>query len=452
MIGSRLSAAALWLAATAGIAAQGGTANPSGADGRVTRLAELALTLTLPPLEGLSPAGTNRWRGRLGTSQVEIALRTLAQSKFGFAEPEDVLDSGPSFWSDPAQQRNAPGTRRAFSGPYGYASCAAWERMELRSRDGATLVGLRFLLGGLLPEAGYWITLEASPPPSPENEELLLEFLEQGIVYDGVVRDHRWSEEEARARWLRDAPPATHEDLEILRTPHYLVLTNSGGGKAFARKMEECHDAIREVFPFDDVPGRRLLPVFLFRTSDQYFDFYAAIAEIERKVAERSKGHAWMDYYATWYDAPGDPVHIHEATHQIFSNRLALGGGGSWFQEGVAEYMSSKPGERSAAASAVKRGKHMPLAEFVTIPSLLMSADENAPGGDVAGDHYKQAALLIEFLRESKWARDRFPSFLTRVGRLPRGDRAEIEGAIATLYDTDLAGLEQRWVEYCRKR
>ncbi|NOT30962.1 MAG: hypothetical protein HOP15_10990 [Planctomycetes bacterium] len=418
----------------------------------MARIAELALTLTLPPLDGLSPAGANRWRGQLGASQVEIALRTLPSETYDFAEPESVLDHGPSAWSKPEWQRNDPGTRRALAGPFGYASYAVYERTELQRRDDGTRVGLRFLLGGLLKEVGYWITLEASPPPTSAGEAQLVEFLTHGIVYDGEVREHRWSEDEAYTRWLRDAPAEAREDYKVIRTAHYLVLTNSDGGKAFAKKMEECHAAILAVYPFDDVPGRRLLPVFLFRTADQYFDFYARIAEIPREDAERSKGHAWRDYYATWYEAPGDPVHVHEATHQIFANRLGLGGGGSWFQEGVAEYMSSKSGERSAAAGQVKRGQHVALAQFLAIPSLLMSSDKEAPGGDQAGDHYKQAAVLIEFLRESKWAGDKFPAFLTRIGRLPSGKLGPLEEALAELYGVDLAGLEQRWAEYCKKR
>jgi len=248
-------------------------------------------------------------------------------------------------------------------------------------------------------------------------------------------------------------PIVVRDKLEpLIRTAHYIVLTNSSGGPTFGKKMEECFAAIRKVYPFDDVPGRRLLPVFLFRTKDEYNQFYAQIARITMEQADRSKGHSWRDYYATYYDAPGDPVHIHEATHQIFKSRLFLGGGGSWFQEGVAEYMSTKPGDRSAVAGQVKKQKHVPLTEFIAIESLLMSSDGDAPMGDQAVAGYEQAALLIEFLRESKWAKDKFPAFLQRVGRVPSQNRAEIEAAFEDIYGVGLAGLEERWVEYCKKR
>lgn len=441
------------LVLVAGLLAPFARAAWQSSDPHVVRLDEFALTLHLPPLEDLASPGSNRWRGRLATSQVEIALRTIPSDKYELHEPEDVLDAGPSFWRNPEHARNDPGARRAMAGPFGYAPYAAYERTELASRDGSAKASLRFLFGGLLANAGYWITLEATPPPPAEAEAVLFEFLAKGVVYDGPLRTFTWTDEEARARWERDAPVLVRDKLEpLIRTAHYIVLTNSSGGATFGKKMEECFAAIRKVYPFDDVPGRRLLPVFLFRTEDEYEQFYARMAGISMDEAGQSKGHAWRDYYATYYDAPGDPVHVHEATHQIFSNRLGLGGGGSWFQEGVAEYMSSKPGDRSAVAGQVKKQKHVPLARFTAIESLLGSSDEDAPGGDVAVDHYHQAALLIEFLRESKWAKDRFPAFLQRVGRIPGQNQAEIEAALEDVYGVDLAGLEERFVEYCKKR
>jgi hypothetical protein len=427
--------------------------NAQAGDPRVVRLDDLALTLTLPPLENLASPGPNRWRGHLSGSQVEITLKTVPSDKYRLVEPEDVLDAGPSFWRSPEHERNDPGARRAMAGSFGWVPYAAYERTELASRDGSTKVSLRFLLGGLLADAGYWITLEASPPPASEAEAQLFAFLSKGIAYDGPLRESTWTDEEARARWDRDAPVMVRDKLEpLIRTAHYIVLTNSSGGATFGRKMEECFAAIRKVYPFDDVPGRRLLPVFLFRTEDEYNQFFSRIAGISMAEAERSKGHAAGDYYATYYDAPGDPVHVHEATHQIFSNRLGLGGGGSWFQEGVAEYMSSKPGDLSAVAGLVKKQKHVPLSEFIAIESLLMSSDEDAPMGDQAEASYEQAALLIEFLRESKWAKDKFPAFLQRIGRIPEKNKTEIEAALQSIYGVNVAGLEERWVEYCKKR
>jgi len=184
--------------------------------------------------------------------------------------------------------------------------------------------------------------------------------------------------------------------------------------------------------------------VFLFQTSAEYREFYERSLGVDDEGG--SKGLASRDYYATWNEVIGDPVHLHEATHQIFRQRLGLGGGGDWFQEGVAGYVTSKPAERAAVAAAFKKQAPVPLAELVRTQSVPCSTA--ALGGDRAG----QAALVIEFLRESKWAKDRFPAFLQRVGRIPDRNHAEVEDALAEVYGVDLAGLEERWVEYLKKR
>jgi hypothetical protein len=256
-------------------------------------------------------------------------------------------------------------------------------------------------------------------------------------------------------RWKESVPNSDKTKLEeTLRTAHYIILTNSSGGKLFAKKMEECYDAIKKVYPFDEVAGRRLMPVFLFQDPDEYFAYFAKACDSTIEMARRSKGVSYRDFYATWYEAPGDPVHVHEATHQIFRNRLGLGGGGSWFQEGVAEYMSTKDNERGSAARAVKKGRHTPMAEFVKVQSLLFSTEkkESTSGESEASSQYEQAALVVEFLRQSKFGKDKFQDYIHAVGIVPRNDVSAIEAALKKVYGVDIAGLERELVEYCKKR
>lgn len=194
------------------------------------------------------------------------------------------------------------------------------------------------------------------------------------------------------------------------------------------------------------------MPVFLFRTPDHYYDYYVQIAKTSRESAEKSAGHAWKDYYATWYEAPNDPTHIHEMTHQIFSNRLRLTGAGSWFQEGVAEYMETVPNERNEAARLVKDGDSTPLRELVVLESLLGSSTSDARGRGGAGEHYKQAALLIEFLRESQFGKGKFGKFLDTMGKVPDSDVEAIEAAFQSVYGVGIDAVETEWREYCAKR
>ena len=172
----------------------------------------------------------------------------------------------------------------------------------------------------------------------------------------------------------------------------------------------------------------------------------------KRDQAAASKGHAWRDYYATYYDSPNDPVHIHEATHQIFANRLGLHGGGSWFQEGVAEYMSERYSQiRSDARNMIKSGDYVPFGKFMVVPSLLHSnTGSNRRGGSQASNQYAQAASIIAFLAKSKFGKDRFQEFVHAIGSVRRGDLKSIEQRLGAIYGVDIAGLEAEWKGYWR--
>ncbi|MHC4837457.1 MAG: hypothetical protein ACYTF3_04640 [Planctomycetota bacterium] len=413
--------------------------------------------LTVELTEGLTPVGVQtlsdsmtlqRWQAKAGEHDLHFSLVVVPRQEWGLHDAIDVLDNiafnrrrgekGAAFRLEDST---------AVAGPYGTlpfgatATAAMWDVTER--------VGTEFFLAGLTEDKGWSLRLRCTPLPDEATKEAIARFLAEGVRYAGPTEDPEWTEEEALARWERDSPPEVRGDMEIFRTAHYIIFTNSSSGKKFAKKMEECYEAIQETYPFEEVEGRKLMPVFLFRTREEYIDYYARIADISRERAANSKGHAWKDYYATYYDSPVDPVHIHEATHQIFKNRLKLGGGGSWFQEGVAEYMSTSRNERKGyARNAARRGGFTPFREFVVIPSLLQSAGKSSAGEDLAGNHYAQAASIIEFLRDSKFGRDGFPRFLREVGSVRRGDLQAIEAAVQRVYEVDLEGLQAEWIEY----
>jgi hypothetical protein len=402
---------------------------------REVRLEEFALTLALPPLQGLSEPGTQRWQGTLGASRVELAFKTLPIEKYGFVEPEDVLDIGPSHWSQPEQARNDPAQRRLLPGAFGHAAYAAFERTLLRRNAEDAAHALRFQLGGLLEHHGYWLTLEATPPPTDAEESVLEEFFLRGIRYDGPVRDSRWTAAEAEARWRRDAPLHLAEELEPpTRTAHYLVLTNSKAGAAFARKLEEAYTAVQKALPFPEISTRRLLPVFLFRSAEEYLEFTAN--SLRGRGAEDSRGHAARDYYATWNDSPADPVHRRGAARQLLSVRLAVGGGVPWLLDGLATALATKPSERAREKDAVS----VPMSEVVK------------RGLAIEGALAAQVASFLDFLREEKALRAQFPAFVARAGRLPKNDLPGLERLLQELYGCDLATLERRWIEGNGKR
>lgn len=430
-----------------------------------TPVGDLGITLAFPTQFEFAASASLRehevaaWRGKLGEKRLELVVSVPLQANL--REPTDVTERARfNLPRDPRKPHDEPrwDSHELISGKFGFVPYASLATRAIRVEGRTDVATLMYYLGGLLETRGYLIVVTLSPAPNKDEDSLVRKFLAQGVAYSGPVREFRWTDEEAHKRW-RDAVPDSDKKprlLEtILRTDHYVILTNSSGGKQFAKKMEECYAKIRSVYPFQDAPGQRLMPVFLFQMPDEYYDFFVKAFDAPLEQARKSKGVAWRDFYATSYEAPNDPVHIHEATHQIFANRLHLWGGGSWFQEGVAEYIETSENERNEAARLVREGQHMPLAEFMQIESLLFSPkDEEADprGGNRASDHYKQAALIIEFVRESKFGKAKFLEWLHAIGNVKRNDVEAIEAATRAVYGVDLAGFEKEFVAYCKKR
>ena len=446
-------------ALSTGLAAQedAAAAGPE-ASARRHRFEDLALEIELPPLAGMRASPVRggqlrgRWGGELDGREWVISLVELPRQEWGFTDPADVIDN------IAFNARKAPGgehfefdERGFLEGPFGALAYGAFGASS--DWEGTERVRSHFYFGALVEQRSYSLRVQLEPKADEQARERVMAFFRDGVRYTGPTEDPEWTDEEVEDRWQRDAPAEFRGKFKFFRTEHYLILTNSSSGKLFGKKMEECYDRIQETYPFEEIPGRKLMPVFVFRTKDEYVDYYAKIAGTSKESAARSKGHAWKDYYATYYDSPNDPVHVHEATHQIFSNRLGLTGGGSWFQEGVAEYMSTSHNERKAfAKGAAKRGEYTPFADFVGIASLLGSSggEKNVKGGTVAGGHYTQAASIVAFLRESKWGREKFAEYLRAVGSAKRG-RASVDRAVRSVYGVGLEELEAEWVKYWKK-
>ena len=441
----------------------GKTAVPAEAAGQVEKVDALGLTLTIPleitQLRALPPDEPSSqrkagWSGTLGTQEVWIYVYGMPREEFGYLEPDDVsegirdsfrLNQDPEFRFDETE---------IVRGPFGHASYASLGFGPLHERETKSVTGTFFVLAGLGEAHGYAIEVESKPVLEGPSTAVVLDFLRKGVSCSAKPRDPRWTNEEVEARWLKDAPPALAKKREKpVRTKHYVFLSNTDAAKQMGSYMEKFYSRIQELYPFPEVEGRRLLPVFLFRNPEEYHAFFVSAFQSTLEEARKSKGVAWRDFYATYYDAPQDPVHIHEATHQIFANRLHLGGGGSWFQEGVAEYASTSASDRTDASNLVKKGRHRKLVEFVTVESLLFStSDEDKRSDDRASSGYSQAALLIEFVMESKWSKAKFQDWLHALGKCPSNDLAAIEQAMQKTLGVDLAGFEQKWIEYCKDR
>ncbi len=264
---------------------------------------------------------------------------------------------------------------------------------------------------------------------------------------DFVYNDPRWSEHMVGQR-VEATFREEWGEVEVLRSDHYIVFTNSSAGDRYSGTMEDIYDKFIKEFPFEAPEDAVLMPVFLFKTKDQYDQFYADIAGISVAEAARSGGHAWRDYYATYYQAPRDPVHYHEGAHQLVHNRLRIRGGGSWFQEGMAVYFEGTifAGEDPAKGmkGMVRSERHLPLPEFFKLPSLLYSSGTDQEA-DLAHRRYQQAGAVIKFFREGQYA-EHFDEMLAQV----KAGRSW-DSIFGQLFRTNADELEQQFVEYYSK-
>jgi hypothetical protein len=401
------------------------------ADGRV--ILDLA---SLPALDRRADTDDQLkayWLGQWSGSEVSIELRVFPAKEYQIQEPEEVTHLLAAGYADPKQKGDPAfdySVTEIATGPYGRAPIASL--CQGRLPNPTKNEGEVYVLGSVLETAAYGLALEARPALDDATREQVLAFLRKGVKARCRTMDPNWTDEEVATRW-------GGKPTKVFRTEHYVVMTNASAGNLFAKKMEECYSKIREVFPFAEVPGRRLMPVLLFRNPDEYEKYCRVVAEMNRDEARATKGHAWKDYYATYYDSPNDPVHIHEATHQIFENRLFLSGGGSWFQEGVAEYMCTNGSARRTCAR--------PLATKEVGPGLAaLVRHEQLPGDD-----YLMAASIIEFLRESKDVREKFPVFLRRVGGLRENTPDAVVRTLESVYGTTLKDIEAGWIKYWKR-
>ncbi len=397
--------------------------------------------------------------GIAGTSRLHLAFYLPPNPA---AEPDGALRDTVFAYSQDKDNPYRFGDFAYLSGAFGSAPYLASVRAG--KQVGTDTVGELHLLAGLTERGAYICELSVEPVPSGDLAAAVAAFLKQGLAYQGPLRDPEWTEEEVEKRILEDFPESVREARQqVVRTKHYIVLGNSSGAKAFGREIEEHYQRIQATFPFPEIEGRRLMPVYLFRNRADYIEFYVHITggQVSREAAAQSGGHAWRDYYATHYESPKDPTHIHELTHQIFTNRLLLPGGGSWFQEGAAVFMETgyapeeEQGVMNFGRAAAKKGEYQPFKQFMATESLLYSnqgGEDGKPGaGPSAGQAYTQAGTIYWFVMKDPRTKAKAQEWVHALGALPRGDLAAIEGALQRVYGVDIAGFEAMYIDFWKK-
>ncbi|MHC4846353.1 MAG: hypothetical protein ACYTCU_09345, partial [Planctomycetota bacterium] len=226
-------------------------------------------------------------------------------------------------------------------------------------------------------------------------------------LYSGkpdMKRTLEWTDRAIQARIESVFVEEAWKKVDVVKSKHYLVLTDGGAGKKFGKILDnEIYRGFFKFYDLDMPKAHRPLFVYLFNTREAYIDFLIRHLGFAKDQAEKTGGIAYRDYYATSYTSPRDPTHFHECAHQIMSNLLGLGGGGSWYQEGVATYYEDevKHFNREAETRMLITTKQaVPLRDLLTARSMLFSAGENIKGGGGAGGMYGQAASVILLMME----------------------------------------------------
>ncbi len=401
-----------------------------------------------------------RWTAKYEGTPVTIDLGALTvKDGFDFEGPGEISMIVGNHRGNALRKKGGSYTfeiSKPLEGSFGYVPYGWLASHE--TNTGTKKDGYDILVGGVTKAGAYFLDIKIKARFSDKDWAKFEKWAIGAIEYTGEVMDPNWTEKDEESRWERSMPESTegNSNNHVLRTKYYIVFTNVGKStvRSFGDQIDENYEKVRSVYPFEDMPGQKLLPIFYFVNKSEYIDWCVKNISWTRKQAERSGGVASGDAYSTYHQAISAGVHIHEQTHQIFKNRLHLGGGGSRFQEGVAEYISVKQGELSEIKQLAKKGRTQPLAELFTVPSLLQSAAgaSRKTGGSVAGAAYAQAASVVEFVKHSKFGRDKFLDWVHAMGGVGRGDLPAIRRGITRVYGVTLEEFEKEYVDYWKAR
>ena len=429
-------------------------------------LEEFELSVDLSGLEelkgGVEASGQRRgrWTAKYKGVDVSLSLEALTVKEgFDFDMPSQISRLVGNNRGNKLRKKGGSYSfeiSKVLEGPFGYVPYGWLAAHD--TNTGTKKDGYEIIVGGITKPGAYFLDVKIKTRFSPQEWEEFEKWAAGVFTYTGEVLDPNWTEEESDTRWDRSMPESVegNGNNQIIRSKYYIIFTNVGKStvRSFADKADENYEKVRSVYPFEDLPGQKLLPIFYFVNKSEYIDWCVKNIGWTAKQAERSGGVASGGAYSTYHKSINASVHIHEQTHQIFRSRLHLSGGGSWFQEGVSKYIDSKQSELNEIKQRAKDGKTQPFEEFFTLPSLLMSSSEGSrkEGGSVAGGAYTQAGSVIEFVKHSKFGQDKFLEWMHAMGSVGRGDLPAIRRGITAVYAVTLEEFEAEYIKYWSKR
>jgi hypothetical protein len=413
----------------------------------------MPLKITWPEFESLTNSdeledAKGRWTATLGGSEFDVSFFVEANADSAYPEPEDMAEASVRVFRK-ALKESAPEDRASFSpqevvaGPFGFAAHAALVTGEVAPRSGGDAKVAVWMLAGLAQDSAFALVLSAAPPPDAEIRAKLDAFLRKGVVWSGPVRDPKWTDDDARARWTRIAPKSSQMKLgKIVRSAHYIVMSNTASADRYAKKLEERYATIKKQFPFAEYPSQRLLPVFYFRTADETRQLVREVFGVE-DTNSNIDSYAADDFLVTSADSDDEYEEFYDAVEQLWTNRVRANGGGLWLSIGMRELIGYPANTRTVTASQLRKGRFTPLA-------TLLDDDMWSSRGETEMPYGEQSAFFVDFLRDTY--KDKFTLVVRTVGTLPDDDLRWVAETLKQLVGADLDELEKKWIAWCAKR
>ena len=233
--------------------------------------------------------------------------------------------------------------------------------------------------------------------------------------------------------------------VESLDSEHFRLFTTAASGRKLLELLEK--ELVPRLTRWFGKPAHKVdrLRVYLHRSRSGY-ELAAVKNGMSEQRAASLEGHSWDGYYSTYYSGPRASVHIHEGVHQYMTAALGLDGGGTWLQEGLAQWIEADFGKRSPARAArntlrKKKGDFPALKRILVARTFLFRPKERF--GLSCNELYDVSASLVRYLAQEH--HNEFRALISELGVLPPSDLGLLEAAFRRRIGLDLGSLEKAW-------
>ena len=111
------------------------------------------------------------------------------------------------------------------------------------------------------------------------------------LGFQETVSDPDWTKDEVASRIQSVFLPEVQKKVKVFRSKHYIVFSDSAAGKKFAQILDkDIYGGFKKLFPFEEKKDQRLMAIYLFKTKEAYWEYYARAFETTMEQAKKSAG------------------------------------------------------------------------------------------------------------------------------------------------------------------